>query len=101
MMQTTFIPADGAVEKRAQRELMKWATGRAIFCPCGRVLDMRSSAVVALSTPDGSRSTKVYCEACFAGATFETVVRHFSATIEVDTLKGTTVYAPEATEVSA
>jgi len=101
MMQTTFIPAEGAVEAKAQRELVRWATGRAIFCPCGRVLDMRSSAIVCISTPDGSRSTKVYCGTCFAGATFEAVVESFSATIEVDTLKGTTVYAPEATEVSA
>ena len=98
-MQTTFIPAEGAIERKAQRELMKYATGRAIFCPCGRVLDMRSSALVTATTPDQSRSVKVYCEACFAGATFEGVVRHFGATIEVDTLKGTTVYAPE--EVSA
>ena len=95
-MQTTFIPAEDAIERKAQRELMKYATGRAIFCPCGRVLDMRSSAIVAITVTGQAHSTKVFCEKCFAGATFEGVVRQFGATVEVDTLKGTTVYAPES-----
>lgn len=103
-MQTTFIPAEGTVEKAAQRELTKWAAGRAIFCQggtCGGVvLDFRTVNIIAMTGSDGrSAGGFIMCGDCGAKAVdvaADLIGRGTLHVVEVDTLAGTTVYAAEA-----
>ena len=102
-MKTTFIPAEDAIERKAQRELMKFAAGRAIFCSggtCGGVvLDFRTVHVIALTGSDGrSAGSLIMCGDCGAkivDVADDLIGRGTLHVVEVDTLKGTTVYAPE------
>lgn len=103
-MQTTFIPAEGAIEARAQRELTKWAAGRAITCQggtCGGVvLDFRTVHIIALTGSDGhSAGGFIMCGDCGSKAVQvaeDLIGRGTLHVVEVDTLKGTTVYGVSA-----
>jgi DNA-directed RNA polymerase subunit RPC12/RpoP len=47
------------------RNLLKWAAGRAIFCPrCGDVMDCRRTMVIGTDSPEGQHEEHVRCVDC-------------------------------------
>jgi len=63
------------LERKITDELLKFATGRQIFCkPCGSILDFRRAAIVEVTTSakttgickKGKHETMVLCNKCFA-----------------------------------
>lgn len=85
------------LQKRAQKELLKYAAGREIFCPsCGKVLDFRTSSIVTIFGTDGSQMVRTYCTPCVVNAMprlGEMVAddEYPVVKVEIDTIKGTEV----------
>ena len=56
---------DSAVELAVNRELLKYAAGRAVCCPgCGNVMDWRTTTVLTLHQGERCAASEVLCGAC-------------------------------------
>lgn len=56
---------DSAVELTVNRELLKYAAGQTMFCPCCKsVMDWRTTTVLTLHRGDECVRSEVLCVAC-------------------------------------
>jgi len=56
---------DSAVELAVNRELLKYAAGQAMFCPCCKnVMDWRTTTVLTLHRGDECVQSEVLCGTC-------------------------------------
>jgi hypothetical protein len=87
------------LETRMRKETLKYAAGRAIFCPtCGTIMDYRRTALIDIYGTDNSRMAKAYCTNCVDDDTIDRLRQMVAddtnpvRRVEIDTLNNTIVF---------